>query len=120
MIPTYAVLVVMVGGRLRYSGGATFGPRAGHPDAPAVFARAIRPVPMPLACVFAIPWPVASAAAFGLQSTFIIMSLIGLVGVGLALWLWPASDSSDTPTIIYRQIILTCANKQTEAGTVIP
>ncbi|MGV8663918.1 MFS transporter, partial [Pseudomonas aeruginosa] len=34
-------------------------------------------------------------AAFGLQSTFIIMSLIGLVGVGLALWLWPARDSSD-------------------------
>ena len=30
-----------------------------------------------------------------LQSTFVVMSLIGLAGVALALRLWPASDPSD-------------------------
>ena len=34
-------------------------------------------------------------AAMGLQSTFVVMSLIGLAGVALALRLWPASDPSD-------------------------
>jgi hypothetical protein len=34
-------------------------------------------------------------AVMGLPSTFIVMSLIGLAGVVLALWLWPASDPSD-------------------------
>ncbi|HBP0978977.1 MFS transporter [Comamonas sp. Y6] len=34
-------------------------------------------------------------AAWGLQFTFIVMSLIGFFGVMLALKLWPAGDSSD-------------------------
>ncbi|MEN1529662.1 MFS transporter, partial [Pseudomonas aeruginosa] len=44
-----------------------------------------------------ICYPLAGrfGAAFGLQSTFIVMSLIGLAGVVLALMLWPAGDPSD-------------------------
>ena len=99
MIPTYAVLVViwlMVG--FGYSVAQTPSGRllrrSAHPeDRPAVFAAQFA---LSHAC-WLICYPLAGrfGAAFGLQSTFIIMSLIGLVGVGLALVLWPVSDSSD-------------------------
>ena len=62
-------------------------------DRPALFAAQFA---LSHAC-WLICYPLAGrfGAAFGLQSTFIVMSLIGLVGVVLALRLWPAGDPSD-------------------------
>jgi MFS family permease len=99
MIPTYAVLVVIwlvvgFGYSVAQTPSGRLLRRSAHPeDRPAVFAAQFA---LSHAC-WLICYPLAGrfGAAFGLQSTFIIMSLIGLVGVGLALWLWPASDSSD-------------------------
>ncbi|MFT0850586.1 MFS transporter [Achromobacter sp. F4_2707] len=70
--------------------------RSAHPeDRPAVFAAQF--ALSHLCWLIAYPLVGRFGAAFGLQSTFVIMSLIGLAGVGLALRLWPASDSSDIP-----------------------
>ncbi|MBH9378328.1 MFS transporter [Pseudomonas aeruginosa] len=99
MIPTYAVLVVIwfvvgFGYSVAQTPSGRLLRRSAHPeDRPAVFAAQFA---LSHAC-WLICYPLAGrfGAAFGLQSTFIIMSLIGLVGVGLALWLWPARDSSD-------------------------
>ncbi|WP_298018187.1 MFS transporter [uncultured Castellaniella sp.] len=62
-------------------------------DRPAVFAAQFA---LSHAC-WLICYPLAGrfGAAFGLQSTFLIMSLLGFLGVVLALHLWPASDSSN-------------------------
>ena len=51
---------------------------------------------LPHAC-WLICYPLAGrfGAVMGLPSTFIVMSLVGLAGVALTLWLWPASDPSD-------------------------
>ena len=99
MIPTYAVLVVIwlvigFGYSVAQTPSGRLLRRSAHPeDRPAVFAAQFA---LSHAC-WLICYPLAGrfGAAFGLQSTFIVMSLIGLVGVGLALRLWPASDSSD-------------------------
>ncbi|OZI67328.1 MFS transporter [Bordetella genomosp. 11] len=62
-------------------------------DRPAIFAAQFA---LSHAC-WLICYPLAGrfGAASGLQSTFIVMSLIGLVGVVLALRLWPVGDPSD-------------------------
>jgi H+ antiporter protein len=62
-------------------------------DRPAIFAAQFA---LSHAC-WLICYPLAGrfGAAFGLQSTFVVMSLIGLAGVVLALRLWPAGDPSD-------------------------
>lgn len=62
-------------------------------DRPALFAAHFA---LSHAC-WLICYPLAGrfGAAMGLQSTFVVMSLIGLAGVALALRLWPASDPSD-------------------------
>ncbi|MDY6955753.1 MAG: MFS transporter [Pseudomonadota bacterium] len=99
MIPTYAVLVVIwwvigFGYSLAQTPSGRLLCRSAHPeDRPAVFAAQFA---LSHAC-WLMCYPLAGrfGAAFGLQSTFIIMSLIGLVGVGLALWFWPAGDFSE-------------------------
>lgn len=62
-------------------------------DRPAIFAAQFA---LSHAC-WLICYPLAGrfGAAWGLQSTFIVMSLIGFAGVMLALRLWPAGDPSD-------------------------
>ena len=62
-------------------------------DRPSMFAAQFA---LSHAC-WLICYPLAGrfGAAFGLQSTFIVMSLIGLAGVVLALRVWPAGDPSD-------------------------
>lgn len=62
-------------------------------DRPAIFAAQFA---LSHAC-WLLCYPLAGrfGAAFGLQSTFIIMSVVGLAGVVLALRLWPAGDPSD-------------------------
>lgn len=62
-------------------------------DRPAIFAAQFA---LSHAC-WLICYPLAGrfGAGFGLQATFIVMSLIGLTGVVLALRLWPAGDPSD-------------------------
>lgn len=62
-------------------------------DRPAIFAAQFA---LSHAC-WLLCYPLAGrfGAAFGLQTTFIVMSVIGLAGVVLALWLWPAGDPSD-------------------------
>ena len=62
-------------------------------DRPAIFAAQFA---LSHAC-WLITYPLAGrfGAAFGLQSTSIVLSLIGLGGVLLALRLWPAGDPSD-------------------------
>ncbi|WP_411832918.1 MFS transporter [Pseudoxanthomonas mexicana] len=62
-------------------------------DRPAMFAAQFA---LSHAC-WLVCYPLAGrfGAAFGLQPTFTLMSLIGLAGVVLALRLWPASDPSN-------------------------
>ncbi|HFX0903260.1 TPA: MFS transporter, partial [Pseudomonas aeruginosa] len=62
-------------------------------DRPAIFAAHFA---LSHAC-WLICYPLAGrfGAVMGLPSTFIVMSLVGLAGVALTLWLWPASDPSD-------------------------
>ncbi|EMY8162742.1 MFS transporter [Pseudomonas monteilii] len=99
VIPTYAVLLplwLVVG--FGYSAAQTPSGRllrrsAHAEDRPAIFAAQFA---LSHAC-WLICYPLAGrfGAAFGLQSTFIVMSLVGLVGVVLALRLWPAGDPSN-------------------------
>jgi len=99
LVPTYAILLplwLLIG--FGYSVAQTPSGRllrrsAHAEDRPAVFAAQFA---LSHAC-WLICYPLAGrfGASFGLQSTFITMSLIGLVGVVLALRLWPASDSTD-------------------------
>ncbi|WP_299846476.1 MFS transporter [uncultured Paracoccus sp.] len=64
-------------------------------DRPAIFAAQFA---LSHAC-WLICYPLAGrfGAGFGLGATFVIMSAIGLIGIILALRLWPAGDPSDIP-----------------------
>jgi len=99
LVPSYAALLplwVAIG--FGYSVAQTPSGRllrrsAHAEDRPAMFAAQFA---LSHAC-WLVCYPLAGrfGAAFGLQSTFILMSLIGLAGVALALRLWPAGDPSD-------------------------
>lgn len=99
LIPSYELLLplwIVIG--VGYSAAQTPAGRllrrsAHSEDRPAVFAAQFA---LSHAC-WLICYPLAGrfGAAFGLQSTFLIMSLLGFLGVVLALRLWPASDPSD-------------------------
>ncbi|MBO9357671.1 MFS transporter [Bordetella petrii] len=99
MISTYALLMVIwlvvgFGYSVAQTPSGRLLRRSVHPeDRPAVFAAQFA---LSHAC-WLICYPLAGrfGATLGLQSTFILMSLIGLAGVGLAVWLWPANESSD-------------------------
>ncbi|MFT0546150.1 MFS transporter [Allopusillimonas ginsengisoli] len=99
LIPTYAILlplwlVLGFGYSVAQTPSGRLLRRSAHAeDRPAVFAAQFA---LSHAC-WLLCYPLAGrfGAAFGLQSTFITMSLIGVAGVVLALRLWPASDSSD-------------------------
>lgn len=70
--------------------------RSAHPeDRPAIFAAQFA---LSHAC-WLICYPLAGrfGAGFGLEATFVLMSVIGLVGIALAMRLWPAGDPSDIP-----------------------
>jgi hypothetical protein len=91
MIPTYAVLVVIwlvvgFGYSVAQTPSGRLPRRLAHPRI--VLRSLLRNSPCPMrAGSSATPWPVASVLPWT-ASTFIVMSLIGLVGVGLALRLW--------------------------------
>lgn len=99
LIPSYELLLplwIVIG--VGYSAAQTPSGRllrrsAHSEDRPAVFAAQFA---LSHAC-WLICYPLAGrfGAAFGLQSTFLVMSLLGFLGVVLALRLWPANDSSD-------------------------
>lgn len=68
--------------------------RSAHPeDRPAIFAAQFA---LSHAC-WLITYPLAGrfGAAFGLETTFLVMALIGAAGVVLALRLWPAADPAE-------------------------
>ncbi|EOT7494213.1 MFS transporter [Enterobacter hormaechei] len=99
LLPSYALLlplwlVIGFGYSVAQTPSGRLLRRSAHAeDRPAIFAahfalsHACRLICYPLAGRF--------GAAMGLQSTFVVMSLIGLAGVALALRLWPASDPPD-------------------------
>lgn len=99
LIPSYAALLplwLVIG--FGYSAAQTPSGRllrrsAHAEDRPAVFAAQFA---LSHAC-WLICYPLAGrfGAALGLEATFVVMSLIGLLGVILALRLWPAGDPSD-------------------------
>ncbi|TFL14039.1 MFS transporter [Pusillimonas caeni] len=99
LIPSYALLlplwlVIGIGYSAAQTPSGRLLRRSAHAeDRPAIFAAQFA---LSHAC-WLICYPLAGrfGAAFGLQSTFIVMSLIGLAGVILALRLWPAGDPSD-------------------------
>ncbi|OJU87132.1 MAG: MFS transporter [Burkholderiales bacterium 66-5] len=99
LIPSYVLLlplwlVIGFGYSVAQTPSGRLLRRSAHAeDRPALFAAQFA---LSHAC-WLICYPLAGrfGAAFGLQSTFIVMSLIGLVGVVLALRLWPAGDPSD-------------------------
>lgn len=99
LIPSYPALLVLwlvIG--FGYSAAQTPSGRllrrSAHPeDRPAIFAAQFA---LSHAC-WLLCYPLAGrfGAAFGLQGTFVVMSVIGLIGIILALRLWPAGDPSD-------------------------
>ncbi len=99
LLPSYALLlplwlVIGFGYSLAQTPSGRLLRRSAHAeDRPAIFAAHFA---LSHAC-WLICHPLAGrfGAVMGLPSTFIVMSLIGLAGVVLALWLWPASDPSD-------------------------
>ncbi|MDW2311222.1 MFS transporter [Vibrio sp. 1075] len=99
LLPSYALLlplwlVIGFGYSLAQTPSGRLLRRSAHAeDRPAIFAAHFA---LSHAC-WLICYPLAGrfGAVMGLPSTFIVMSLIGLAGVVLALWLWPASDPSD-------------------------
>ncbi|EIU4412771.1 MFS transporter [Pseudomonas aeruginosa] len=99
LIPSYVLLlplwlVIGFGYSVAQTPSGRLLRRSAHTeDRPALFAAQFA---LSHAC-WLICYPLAGrfGAAFGLQSTFIVMSLIGLAGVVLALMLWPAGDPSD-------------------------
>ena len=99
LLPSYALLlplwlVIGFGYSVAQTPSGRLLRRSAHAeDRPAIFAAHFA---LSHAC-WLICYPLAGrfGAAMGLQSTFVVMSLIGLAGVALALRLWPASDPSD-------------------------
>ncbi|WP_454693400.1 MFS transporter [Achromobacter aegrifaciens] len=98
LVPSYAMLlplwlVIGFGYSVAQTPSGRLLRRSAHAeDRPAIFAAQFA---LSHAC-WLICYPLAGrfGAALGLQSTFIVMSLIGLAGVVLGLWLWPAGDPS--------------------------
>lgn len=98
MVPTYGILLILwliIG--FAYSVAQTPSGRllrrSAHPeDRPAVFAAQFA---LSHAC-WLVAYPLAGrfGASFGLQPTFVLMSLVGCAGVLLAFRLWPAGQSS--------------------------
>lgn len=99
LVPSYPVLVALwlvigFGYSVAQTPAGRLLRRSTHPeDRPAIFAAQFA---LSHAC-WLLCYPLAGrfGAAFGLRSTFVVMSLIGLGGVLLALRLWPAGDPSD-------------------------
>lgn len=98
LLPTYATLlplwlVIGFGYSVAQTPSGRLLRRSAHPeDRPALFAAQFA---LSHAC-WLICYPLAGrfGAALGLQSTFLVMSIIGLAGVVMALKLWPAGDPS--------------------------
>lgn len=99
LVPSYALLlalwlVIGFGYSVAQTPSGRLLRRSAHPeDRPTIFAAQFA---LSHAC-WLIAYPLAGrfGAAFGLQSTFVVMSLVGLVGVLVALRIWPAGDPSD-------------------------
>ena len=99
LLPSYALLlplwlIIGFGYSVAQTPSGRLLRRSAHAeDRPAIFAAHFA---LSHAC-WLICYPLAGrfGAVMGLPSTFIVMSLVGLAGVALTLWLWPASDPSD-------------------------
>lgn len=100
LVPSYALLlplwlVIGFGYSVAQTPSGRLLRRSAHPeDRPAIFAAQFA---LSHACWLNC-YPLAGrfGAAFGLQSTFLVMSLIGLAGVLMAVRLWPATDPPET------------------------